>query len=163
MSDTLLSIAGVSIPVGAARGVSHALKPTGGANLRRTVNGSLVALTRTQFRKYSYEVSCSDQATLAIAGLWLGQTVSVNCGQALHQTVSGSTATLQRTPVAGSVVAYSASGAVVESSVDGAVVTAAGAAYLTYRPQLSMKIVDMSSSFDEWQATWSWSISLEEV
>ena len=132
-----------------ARGLHQSLNPIaavrdqgggGGGILRRTVNGKLVDVSAPQMRKYRSEISCNDQAPPAIDGLWAGMIVQVSCAAELgYLTLAGA----QRPVVSGS------------ERVEGD--------FTYYRPQLTMMVCDFQVDKDEWGATTSWQLVLEEV
>jgi hypothetical protein len=141
MSDTLLVITGLLTPY-SARGLRQTLEPISqDAALRRTVNGELVDLTLTAFRKYTTSISAGDQSVPALNGVWIGAQVTVDCIVELAYLTSGGSA--QRP-----VVPHS-------SRVSGA--------YTYYRPRLTMRIIDYQTQFDEWQAAVGWTMRLDEV
>jgi hypothetical protein len=141
MSDTLLVIGGLLTPY-SARGLRQTLQPISQDNaLRRTVNGALVDLTLSAFRKYTSTITASDQSVPALNNVWIGAQVTVDCIVELAYVTSGGSA--QRTVVPGS------------SRVSGA--------YTFYRPRLTMRIVDYQVELDEWQAEIGWSMRLDEV
>lgn len=139
---TLLSISGINIPPYSARGISQTLAPiAGAANLRRTVNGTLVDLSASQFRKYASTISCTDQQHPALNGVWPGVQVTVDCICELSYLTSGGSA--DRTVVPGS------------SRTEGL--------YTFYRPRLIMRVLSYDIQTDEWGAAVGWSLELEEV
>jgi hypothetical protein len=135
--QTVLVIDGVEIPYGAGRGVRQTLTPIGQATqLRRTVNGDLIDISSTLFRKYTTTITCTDQAAPTLDNIWPGMEIVIDCavelpGTATRPVVSGST------------------------RVDG------DATF--YRPQLTMMVTSFSVEVDEWQAVVGWSLSAEEV
>lgn len=141
MSD-VLTLSGIGVPSYSARGASQTLEPIQASQqLRRTVNGELIDISRPEFRKYRSRISCSDQQSPAVDGVWPGQVVTVGCISELsYLTAGGSPA---RTPVTGS------------SRTEGA--------YTVYRPSLTMRVVSFSQDTDEYGAETSWSLELEEV
>ncbi len=139
--DTELVLTGIGIPDFSARGVTEILRLVRGPAPRRTVNGLLVDVTDTIFRKYVLQVTGNDQEPPAFDGTWIGKTVTVDALSKLsYLTAGGSPA---RTVVPGS------------STVNGL--------FTWYRPRLVMLIMDLSNGRDEWQAQIPWSIDLEEV
>ena len=141
MSD-ILTLSGIGVPSYSARGASQTLEPIQASQqLRRTVNGELIDISRPEFRKYRSRVSCADQQPPAVDGVWPGQVVTVGCISELsYLTAGGSPA---RMPVSGS------------SRTEGA--------YTFYRPSLTMRVVSFSQDTDEYGAQVSWSLELEEV
>ena len=141
MSD-VLTLSGIGVPPYSARGASQTLEPIEAAQqLRRTINGALIDLSRPEFRKYRSTISCADQQPPAIDGVWPGQVVTVGCISELSYKTSGGTPA--RSIVPGS------------SRTEGD--------YTIYRPQLTMRVVSFSQDTDEYGATVSWSLELEEV
>jgi hypothetical protein len=141
MSD-VLTLSGIGVPPYSARGASQTLEPIQASQqLRRTVNGELIDISRPEFRKYRSRISCAEQQPPAVDGVWPGQVVTVGCISELsYLTAGGSPA---RTPVTGS------------SRTEGA--------YTFYRPSLTMRVVTFSQDTDEYGAETSWSLELEEV
>ena len=141
MSDAL-TLSGIGVPPYSARGASQTLEPIQASQqLRRTVNGELIDISRPEFRKYRSRISCAEQQPPAVDGVWPGQVVTVGCISELsYLTAGGSPA---RTPVTGS------------SRTEGA--------YTFYRPSLTMRVVTFSQDTDEYGAETSWSLELEEV
>ena len=141
MSD-VLTLSGIGVPPYAARGASQTLEPIQAAQqLRRTVNGALIDLSRPEFRKYRSTISCADQQPPAIDGVWPGQVLTVGCIAELSYKTSGGTPA--RSIVPGSP----------RNEGD----------YTLYRPSLTMRVVSFSQDTDEYGATVSWSLELEEV
>ncbi len=145
MSDNFLTnfvITSIGIPPYSARGISQTLEPISASSvLRRTVNGLLVDLSDSQFRKYSSTVSCSDQAPPAVASLWPGATLIVDCVVELaYKTIGG----LPGRPVVS-----------LSSRVEGD--------FTFFRPQLTMKFLGFTLSRDEYSHKNDWSFLLEEV
>lgn len=141
MADTtLLAIAEIDVPPYSARELSQTLQPISGAgNMRRTVNGELVDLSASQFRKYQSTISCSDQQSPALEDIWPGMTLTVDCvAELAYKTATGSA---HRTVVA----------------------TRTEGAFTFYRPRLVMKVVDYQISVDEYGAEVGWSLDLQEV
>jgi hypothetical protein len=142
--DTLLTITASNglLPPYSSRGITQTLKPIDAAsNQRRTINGELVDLSLSKFRKYTSRISCRDQRPPAADGIWPGQSVTVNCAYLLsYATIGGSPS---RGVVSGS------------SFTEGN--------YTFYRPSLSMMIKDHSGNLAEWEADVEWWIELNEI
>lgn len=139
---SVLSLSGFGVPPYSARGASQTLEPIGQAQqLRRTVNGSLVDISRSEFQKYRSTIMCSDQQPPAVDGVWPGQIVTVGCLPELcYLTSSGAGG---RTAVNGS------------ERVEGD--------FTFYRPSLSMRVVNFTQDTDEYGAVVSWTLELEEI
>lgn len=142
MSETLLILDGVGVPLYSARGLTQTLTPIGAAaHARRTINGVLDDVSYSQFRKYASRISCSDVRQPAIDGIWPGQIVEVHCVAELAYPVGGSPA---RTPVSGS------------EYTEGD--------FVRYRPVLTMMIKTIpNNQLAEWSAVSQWEFELEEV
>jgi hypothetical protein len=131
----------MGIPFYSARGLTQTLEYIQqAADLKRDINGNLVNLSLTQFQKYKSKVTCKDQRTPSIDGIWPGQVIVVSCAKELAYPVGGSP---QRAVVSGS--SYTEQGTVF------------------YRPQLTMMVVAYNDSFDEWAGDVHWELELEEV
>ena len=141
MSD-VLTLYGIGVPPWSARGASQTLEPIQASQqLRRTINGELIDISRPEFRKYRSRISCADQQPPAVDGVWPGQVVTVGCISELSYLTAGGNPA--RTPASGS------------SRTEGA--------YTFYRPSLTMRVVSFSQDTDEYAAQVSWSLELEEV
>ena len=141
MSD-MLTLSGIGVPPYSARGASQTLEPIQAAQqMRRTINGELIDISRAEFRKYRSTISCVDQQPPAVDGVWPGQVLTVGCISELSYRTAGSTPS--RNIVAGS------------SRTEGD--------YTFYRPSLTMRVVSFSQDTDEYGAAISWSLQLEEV
>ena len=141
MSD-MLTLSGIGVPPYSARGASQTLEPIQAAQqMRRTINGELIDISRAEFRKYRSTISCVDQQPPAVDGVWPGQVLTVGCISELSYRTAGSTPS--RNMVAGS------------SRTEGD--------YTFYRPSLTMRVVAFSQDTDEYGAVVSWSLQLEEV
>jgi hypothetical protein len=141
MSNTLLVLSGIGIPAYSARGLSQVLQPIEAAgSQRRTVNGTLVDLSLSQFRKYRSTIGCSDMEAPALDGIWPGAMVTVQCVVELCFPAGG---TPDRIAVTGSV------------RTDGD--------FTFYRPRLVMQVIGHSIEKNEWGAVTAWTLELEEV
>lgn len=144
--STLLSFSGIGVPPFSARGLTQTLAPIDIASqTRRTINGSLKDLSVSQFHKYKSTIatgSFTDQQPPAVSGVWPGKIIVVNCiAELCYETLGGSVP--ERDAVAGS------------SREDGD--------FTFYRPILTMRVLNFSTSTDEWTGEVSWTMDLEEV
>jgi len=162
--QTTLVISGVSIPVGAARGVLADWRPVDAGQHRRLVDGTLVWTGRDVFRKWSLTLQCTDVLSPTLAELWPGSMVSVQW-PGRHRIPGATSATLPRDPVPASVRGRDDAGVVVQpTSVSGRDVSFSTAPVaIEYRPQLQMMVVEHSGNLAEWDREEGWSIRLEEV
>lgn len=140
--ETLLVLTGLGIPPYSARGVKQQLLPiAASANMRRTVNGTLVNLSPGQFEKYATTITCDDMNSPACDGIFPGQVVTVDCVSELAYLTEGGS---PQRPV-----------------VDGSSRTVGP--WTFYRPRLEMMLtapIDVTT--DEWGAAVAWSMTLEE-
>jgi hypothetical protein len=139
---TLLEITGIDVPPYASRGLTQTLEPVDQAKqTRRTVNGRLKDISAAQFQKYKSTISCTDQQSPGLDGVWPGLAVTVLCVEELsYKTSSGSP---ERPVVSGS------------SRTEGD--------YTFYRPELEMRVVSYSMQTDEYGASVGWQLDLEEI
>ena len=141
MSDTLLLLSGIGIPAWSARGLTQTLQPIEAAgSQRRTVNGTLVDLSLSQFRKYRSTIRCSDMEAPALDGIWPGHVVTVDC---VVELSCSSPATPSKIIVPGS------------QRLEGD--------FTFYRPRLVMQVIGHSIEKNEWGAVTGWTLELEEV
>jgi hypothetical protein len=140
MTDTLLEI-DFGIAPASSRGITEDLSLDDATKKqRRTVNGRLIDLSGTQFRKYRIKLEGSDMLPPALAGVWPGQIVTIKCISELCYAVGG---TAERAAVEGS--------------------TRVSNGFVYYRPILQAMVEDLSQGTDEWGARVGWSLSLVEV
>jgi hypothetical protein len=139
--DTLLRL-DWGIASYSARGLTETLRPDDtSVNLRRTVNGTLVDLSGTQYRKYLLTITCRDLQAPALGGIWPGMAVTVDCvTELVYETHTGGP---ERNVVAGS-----------QRTADG---------FTYYRPQLVMRVTGFSLDTDEWGAMVGWTLDMAEV
>jgi hypothetical protein len=142
MSDTLLIMSSIGVPLYSARGLSQTLSPVSEAKPtpRRTINGELRFLGISAMRKYASEITCTDQNAPALSGIWPGMTVVVDCITELaYATVGGSA---ERTVVSS------------RTTTDG---------FTYYRPRITFMVTDVSEGMNEYQHDYQWKLSLLEV
>ncbi|MGQ3049857.1 MAG: hypothetical protein ACT6Q8_24220 [Niveispirillum sp.] len=165
LPETDLFISGVAIPTGAGRNITQTLELIDNGDIRRTINGAAVDLTRAASRKYRSDIRATGVSTPALAGIVRGSAVTVHCIQRLRVPASGTSVTLPRTPVSGSVRGYQADGtrATLSSLIDRVATFSAPIVYAEFRPILTMLVADLSYDTDEYAASEGWSLSLEEA
>ncbi len=143
--DTLLVISGDNgdiIAAYSARGLTQSIDPIDAASVvARTVNGALIDLSPSRFRKYKSTVSCTDVETPALDGVWPGMVVTVDCVAELGYLTSSGTPQRQ----------------IVEGS------ERASSNWTYYRPRLDMRVTQYTVSRDEYGHMIEWSLSLEEL
>jgi hypothetical protein len=141
-SGTLLVISGNGIADYSARGLTQTLDPIDASSmLVRTVNGVLIDLSPVRMRKYKSTITCTDTETPALDGIWPGMQLTVDCvaelGYATATGAPGRTVVPDSPRVAG--------------------------AWTYYRPRLEMRVVNYTTSRDEYDALTEWSLDLEEI
>ena len=126
-----------------ARGLNQTLDliPDSSKQIRRDVRGKLMNLAYSQFRKYQSVITCTDAQAPAFDEAWRGIIVEVECAKELGYRTHGGTP--QRPEVSGS------------SREEGD--------FTYYRPLLTMMVVDVHNSLEEWRANDRWQIDLLEV
>lgn len=140
---TLLALNGMGVPPYSARGLTQTLQLiAGSAQLRRTINGSLSDVSDPLFRKYASVVTGADIDPPALDGKWAGLQVVVDCIVELGQLES-TDPVYARTPVT--------------------LPARHEAGFIFYRPRLTMLVTDFNVSTNEYGATTSWTLNLEEV
>jgi len=138
--NTVLTLSGIGVPLYSARGLQQSLEPIdASANLRRTINGTLIDLSAPQMRKYRSQITGSDQRPPACDGLWPGREVTVDCIAELCHAEYGTPAR----PM------------VPDSDYE-------EAGFVFYRPRLVMLVTGFNVQRDEWQANVQWTMTLEE-
>lgn len=144
MTDsTLLVLTGIGVTPYSARGLTQTLEVIQqAAQLRRTVDGTLVSVSQPQFQKYRSTISCTDQEAPALDGVWPGLLVTVDCVAELAYP-AGSSAGPSRDAVPGS--------------------TRTEGDFDFYRPRLDMMVVGFTEQTDEYGASVGWTLELEEV
>lgn len=137
-----LVISGLNLPPSSIRGATQTLEPIGSSELtRRTVNGTLIDISDSIFRKYKSTISCTDQAPPAFNNIWPGTQLTVKCiAELCYKTTGGSAS---KSVVSGS------------SRTDGD--------YTFYRPELTMMLLSFNYDTDEYGASVNWSMELEEI
>lgn len=143
MTDTtLLVLSGMGVAPYSARGLSQSIEIVDAAkSMRRTINGVLRDVSEPQFRKYKTTISCNDQDAPALDGYFPGMEVVVDCVAELSFAIH--------------------SGAPARPVVTGSERTENG--FTFYRPQLTMLVTGFNETKDEYGATTSWTLDLEEV
>lgn len=165
--ETNLKLGDLIIPTGAGRGITQALSLVDNGQLRRTVNGELIDLTRDQNQKYESTISATDQKTPSLAGVWKGVELEVECVVTIRQLVNPAalTATLIRDYVTGTVFGRDINGVkITPTSVVGLLATfPSNVVMVEFFPKLTMLVSSVSINTDEYEASQGWDISLEEV
>lgn len=142
---SVLSFSGIGVPPFSARGLTQTLEPIAeSVQLRRTINGALKDLSLPQFQKYKSTITGTDQNPPACDGVWPGKVIDVQCiAELTFETGSDGEGGAGRLVVEGS--AYEEGD------------------FTIYRPKLRMRVTGFSSNKDEYGATTTWSMTLEEV
>lgn len=141
-SHTVLRMTGIGVPPYSARGLKQTLEPIGQASqMKRTVNGDLDDVSFEGFRKYKSTISGTDQQPPNFNGKWPGLTVIIDCiAELAYAHDDGETP--DRPVVPGS------------EFVEGA--------HTSFRPRLTMRIVNLTIQQDEYQRQVAWTCEVEE-
>jgi len=168
--ETNLKLGDINLPLGSSRFITQTLQPIDNGDLRRTVNGNLRDLTRVENRKFESQISSTDQATPALANIFKGAIVLVECIKVLRDNVfpAATAITLTRDPVVSSVIGYTAACVKVEpDSIGGTgnrdITFLSNVDYVEYRPIINFMVLANSVNEDEGAAEEGWQIDLEEV
>lgn len=149
----MLSVSGEGVSPYSSRYITQTLTPIDAAgSFRRTVNGTLVNLSPSQFaEKYKSTISGTDHDSPAFDAINVGDTLTIGCAEYLSYLTSG--------------------GSAAKSVVSGSSYTSGN--YTFYRPELSMMVVAKSQERGEVNTSVApargvmgsstWSIELEEV
>ena len=139
---TLRVLQGIGVPPYSARGLRQTLEIIDQASqMRRTVNGQLKDISFSSFRKYRSTITGSDQQAPNFNGRWPGLQGVVDCIAEL--SYAQDLESPDRPVVPGSEI------------VEGA--------HTSYRPRLTMRIVNLSVNQDEYGRQIDWSLELEEI
>lgn len=174
--ETVLTLGGTTLPPFAARGCTQTLTPLPLGEMRRTVNGVLEHIGQSKHFKYKSVITCEDKASPCLEGLWRGQEVEVGCLVRLHQemkrTEKGYETTLLRPAVEASVEASHTDGMSHEIEVRAQKIVMPipelspppnAPVFVSYAPQLRMRVISFQIKTDEWGAKVGWTLELEEI
>lgn len=159
-------------PPGAARGIRCSVQPIEPGELRRTVNGQLIDLTRAALRKIRIALSGDGVAMPSAHTLWRGSFLLIAPPIVWTATADAGAAVLYlpRPALSGSLVLRDAvtDAVLPPPEYDAATLSVAlpehaNAVVLEYQPIFEVLVTDRSEDHDEWGATVSWSLDLEEV
>lgn len=168
--QTDLLIGGAYLPYGSARGLSVSVQPINAGEIRRTINGGLVDLTRTTHRKYRVQISGQDTITPTLADLWPGALVSMRIPVWFRQSIATPTnsLTISRDVLSDADVrVFISFGTPVAFTRAGRVITAAGLAgaqgWVEYLPFVDGRVIERTEQHQEWAASATWSLTVEET
>lgn len=181
-----LEISGIAFPPGSDRFISVSVQAIGeAADMRRTVNGQLVNVARSAFRKHAVSISCSDQRPPGLAEIWPGHYVEciAPAPHILSLHSPSSSATIPRAAI--DVRGDTPDGRLIEPSAQpsdprplstdqeparvaslrspSSVTFPEPVESVRYRPALACLVVSSNSDADEIKAQGSWSLDLEEL
>lgn len=141
MADTVLVLEGMGIPSWSARGIQESFGLIDGASqLERSCNGNLIDFGAEQFRKYTLQLSCSDQRAPRLNGMWPGTELTVT---PVTEFIRPTGDAAEREVLPGS------------ERVEGD--------FTVYRVRLTMWVKDFTVQTDEYGAAVSWELNLEET
>ena len=139
---TLLVISGPGIAPYSARGLVQTYEPiSASSHLERAVNGKMLDLSAPQMRLYKSKISCTDQNTPALSGIWPGTIINVLCvGEMSFPTAQPE---LQERP-----------------AVDGSLRVVGD--YTFYRPIMDFIFTNHNVTGEEYQRAYAWAFDWEE-
>lgn len=147
--STIIRFVETGIPDFASRGIQETLELISSAyNARRTVNGTLRNLARPAFSKYSLSYQCEDHDVIPEGLMRPGTIITVHC---LTELSTAGTLPVPASSWTGNV----------RPMVPGSLREANGLIY--YRPIIAAAVTGFQVQRDEWGATVSWTLNLEEV
>jgi hypothetical protein len=124
-----------------ALGVTQTLEPIDqSGNLHRSINGAMINLTSTQFRKYHTSITCKNVNAPVLDKAWQGMIVTMECAAKLWMR-NGDTVSRPEVSGSGEVVGH----------------------FYSYRPILTVMITQIKHSHDEWNADYAWALEAEET
>ncbi len=166
-TNLILDISG--FPPESARNCTQELKPVSNGEFKRSVNGELMFLETTERRKYYSIISCTDVNTPIIDRLWVGSQLNIGCIQNLWQVIfpKEKKITLIRPAVAGSVSAVNNFGEqipfkLIDNDVE-LYQPYEEKVFVSFRPWLTMQVINFSMITKEWDMEGGWRLELEEV
>lgn len=153
-----------AIPPFSARGCVQTLEPIQQGELHRTVNGDLVLVGGYKETKYRSKITCKDKQGIALGGVIVGTQVRVGSIQRLVEPVGGQDVEvkLKYPHVAGSLYFIPQNGTMVKLK-SLALPKNHGIGYVSYRPEIEMRITSYKLETDEWGMTVGWEVELEEI
>lgn len=139
-NNTLLVLYGMGQPLYSSRNLTQTFTMIAAAKkFARTVNGSMMDLSYEEFRLFATDITCTDVEAPSLDGIYVGMMIEVDCAFELSYPTGGQPS---RWVVDGS------------ERVEGD--------YTFYRPRLGCVVIDYDFSFAEYQADYTWKLSLEE-
>ena len=166
-TNLILDISG--FPPESARNCTQELKPIANGEFKRSVNGDLMFLETTERKKYHSVISCTDINTPIVDRLWIGSQLSVGCIQNLWQSIAPQQTkiTLIRPAVAGSVSVVNNFGEQIPfRQVDNNIELYKPydeKIFVSFRPWLTMQVINFSMTTKEWDMEGGWRLELEEI
>jgi hypothetical protein len=154
MTDTDFLILDIGNLAASARGIRQELEPVANGRMRTKLSGRTYSSARPQFNKFNVKVMGEDIWPPAFGGLWIGATVTIHSSQDLPQPQRVGEVPI-RPVVPGSLIYLDAENNIVEPADT-------AAKFFTFRPVLTVKVVNWNIAHDEWGAIASWDIEFIE-
>jgi hypothetical protein len=158
------------IPLSAARGCRQTLSPIRSGESFRSIDGQLTLLGTKE--KYRSVIECEDLYPPALENLWPGARLTIACITPLitHSLSGGSRVRLSRPSVPGSILLHTLTGEslpIADPSEDAphevSLPLDQEPGHMSYRPILTMMLIQCTTKIHEWDRTLSWQLELEEV
>ena len=158
----------IYFPIGSARDIETVISLVNSGDLRRTLNGKLIDLTRDELKKYAVSLSSSGIDFPTLSGLFKGERVEVSPPKHFSKLSTSSPQSLDRKAHAGSVSVTDTvtNGAVSHTvSQDGLSVSfsSSNPVLIRYQPILTCRITSLSMTHEEFSISSDWSMDMEEI
>lgn len=166
MKETILTLKGIGLPPLSAGHCTQTLEALSLGKFYRTVNGDLLYTGDDTPQKYITHIKGKDKYPAGLDSLVCGQLVQVGCIVRLWQEGRGEIIHLGRTAVEGSILAINTQQKVLSFSIESPTqirLLSSEKAYISYRPLLEMRLIEMNLFTNEWESENEWSLKLEEV
>ena len=157
------------IPIGAGRNCQQTLETWPGQHLKRTLDGTLHDVRTDTMQKWLSIITCEDQSAPALDDFQVGNIIHVNCILAFSQWIHDKQeTTLSRPPAEGQAI-FQDSQTLKETTLKNITtdknvkLDQPSTGWITYRPQLTMRVKHYAIDCQEWKGKTSWKLSLEEV
>ncbi|WP_323811269.1 hypothetical protein [Yoonia sp. 67-2] len=164
------SVADIFFPPGSARGISTSIEQIESGELRRTVNGNLVDLTREELRKYAISLSCDGMSLPGFDSVWRGMICTITPPvRWIIKVEPGQNSVTFARPAANAKMFDAETNnpfpdPIIGSNGTSATFSAqASVAWIEYQPIFQTRVVGRSESSEEWEASATWSLELEEI
>jgi len=153
-----------AIPPFSARGCIQTLEPIQQGELHRTVNGDLILVGGYKETKYKSKITCKDKQGIALGGIVVGAKVRIGSIQRLVESVSAEDQKISlKYPYVPDSLYFMTENQTMIKMNSTTLPKNHGAGYVSYRPEIDMRITAYKLETDEWGMTVGWEVELEEI